>query len=213
MMQKEENEVKLLVFDLNGTFYKKHSKDEFFKFILSKEPHRFHYYLQMSYYKMLKKVNQIRQTEFKENFFNYLDHLKPDQVTEYAQEFWQREFPQNFNLKLKDRFDEMRAQGILIFCATGGLELYVKPLFDLYPIDGFTGTQVRYDGTTYKVIGKACKEEEKVARINQYFPGKQVRIIEAYSDSKEVILDKADKSFLIKDEKIVPYSKEEPAYA
>ncbi len=67
------------------------------------------------------------------------------------------------------------------------------------------GTQVEYDGHTYKVIGKACKEEEKIARLEKLLGGKPYRIVEAYSDSKEVILDKAEKAFLIKDKAILPY--------
>ncbi|MFD2515413.1 HAD-IB family phosphatase [Pontibacter locisalis] len=204
-MESSDREIKVVVFDLNGTFYNKHSKDEFFKFVLSKEPKRFHYYFQMAYYKILNKLNQIRQTEFKENFFNYLDHLQPEQVKKYAEEFWQQEYPENFNDELKSIFDKHRKEGTTIYCATGGLEMYVKPLFDMYNVDYFAGTETRYENGTYKVIGKACKDEEKLVRINKDFAGKPFRIIEAYSDSKEAILDKADKAFLVEDKKIKPY--------
>ncbi|WP_439883260.1 HAD family hydrolase [Pontibacter sp. MBLB2868] len=199
--------IKVVVFDLNLTFYKKSSKEEFFKFLLTKEPSRIHYIFQMMYFKLLKKVNWIRKTEFKENFFNYLDHLRPDQVNAYATEYWKQEYPDNFNLELKQRFDKLKEEGAQLYCATGGLELYVKPLFDLYPINGFAGTVVKYEDGTYKVVGKACKDEEKLQRIAAYFKGKPYKIIEAYSDSKEAILDKADKAYLIKDNKITPYKK------
>jgi phosphoserine phosphatase len=204
-MENNDQQLKVVVFDLNGTFYSKHSKDEFFKFILSKEPKRFHYYFQMLYYKLLKKLNQIRQTEFKENFFNYLDHLTPDEVASYADEFWKQEFPDHFNKELMRKFDQYKTEGTRIFCATGGLELYVKPLFKLYPIDGFAGTVVEYRNKTYKVVGKACKEEEKIKRIEKYYKDKPFKIIEAYSDSKEPILDKAEHAYLVKDEKIISY--------
>ncbi|QED38254.1 haloacid dehalogenase-like hydrolase [Antarcticibacterium arcticum] len=197
--------IKVMVFDLNGTFYNKSSKDEFYKFIISKRPNRIKYYVEMVYYKLLLKVNQIRQTEFKENFFNYLDDFSPEQVKKYAAEFWEQEYPDNFNKELLQRFAELKAQNVVIFCATGGLELYVKPLFDLYKIDGFAGTCVKYTGHTYLVQGKACKDEEKINRLEEFLDGKAYRIIEAYSDSKEEILDRAEKAFLIKDGEITPY--------
>lgn len=204
-MEGSEEEIKVVVFDLNGTFYYKSSKDEFYEFICSKEPKRLSYYFQMVYYKVLKQLHQIRKTEFKENFFNYLNHLTPDQVEKYAREFWKKEYPANFNKELKARFDRHKEEGAQIYCATGGLELYVKPLFDMYPINGLAGTRVRYEDGTYKVIGKACKDEEKLERLAKHFKGKPYRIIAAYSDSKEAILDKAEKAYLIKDNKILPY--------
>src|SRR5690606_663721 len=203
---KQDGEVKVVIFDLNGTFYNKSSKEEFYKYILKKRPNRLKYVFEMSYYYVKMKLNKIQQTEFKENFFNYLDGLPPAKVEEYAREFWAQEFPEEFNKELKKIFDDLKKSETLLFCATGGFEHYVKPLFDLYEIDGLVGTQVEYDGKTYKVIGEACKEEEKLKRIRKLLNGKPFRIVEAYSDSKEVILDKAEKAFLIKDKKILPYN-------
>lgn len=206
-MAQSDDEVKVIVFDLNKTFYNKSSKDEFFEFICTKRPKRVAYYFEMAYYKLLRQLHQIRKTEFKENFFNYLDNIPPEQVEAYATEFWGKEFPGNFNKELKEHFDSMKKQGVKLYCATGGLELYVKPLFRLYAIDGFAGTQVKYDGETYKVQGKACKDEEKVCRMEKHFDGKPFKVIEAYSDSKEAILEEAEKAFLLKDGNITPYEK------
>ncbi len=197
--------VKVVIFDLNGTFYNKSSKEEFFKFVCKKRPNRLKYVFEMGYYYLNLKLNRIKQTEFKENFFNYLDGLPPARVEGYAREFWDQEFPDEFNKELKKIFDDIKKSDALLFCATGGFELYVKPLFDIYKIDGLVGTKVEYDGKTYKVIGKACKEEEKIIKLEELLDGKPYRIVEAYSDSKEVILDKAEKAFLIKDKAILPY--------
>ena len=202
---KQGDEVKVVIFDLNGTFYNKSSKEEFYKFICKKRPNRVKYVFEMSYYYLQLKLNRIRQTEFKENFFNYLDGLPPAKVEEYAREFWATEFPGEFNKELKKIFDDIKKSDTLLFCATGGFELYVKPLFDIYEIDGLVGTQVEYDGETYRVKGKACKEEEKITRIEKMLNGKPFKIVEAYSDSKEIILDRAEKAYLIKDKKILPY--------
>lgn len=206
MAAKQPDEVKVIVFDLNGTFYNKSSKDEFYKFLLAKQPARLKFVFEMAYYKLRHKLHQMRQTEFKENFFNYLDALPPEQVEEYAREFWQREFPQNFNKELMQHFKQRKAEGIKLFCATGGLELYVKPLWQLFPIDGFAGTVVSYQSKTYKVIGKACKDQEKLNRMEKHFGAASFHITEAYSDSKEPILERADKAYLVKHEKLIPYS-------
>ncbi|PRY15496.1 phosphoserine phosphatase [Pontibacter ummariensis] len=207
-MEHTGEEVRIAVFDLNGTFYNKHSKDEFFKFICAKEPSKAPYFFQMAYYEILKKLHQISKTEFKENFFNYLDHLSPGQVHAYAEEFWAQEYPANFNQALQNRFAELKKDSVQVYCATGALELYVSPLFRLYPVDGLVGTRVKYENETYKVIGKACKDEEKILRLDALFHGKPYRIVEAYSDSKEVILNEAEKAYLVEDKELVPYKEQ-----
>ncbi|RYD70946.1 MAG: hypothetical protein EOP53_24505 [Sphingobacteriales bacterium] len=100
----------------------------------------------------------------------------------------------------------MKKNGVQLFCATGGLELYVKPLFELFEIDGFAGTVVSYESEKYNIIGEACKEKEKLKRIKLHFGSQPYEIIEAYSDSKEDILYAAKKAFLIKDGEIIPYT-------
>lgn len=201
MTENKQNEIRVAVFDLNGTFYNKSSKDEFFKFIGKKRPNRLGYYFQMIYYKVLLKLNQIRQTEFKENFFNYLDGIPPKELEALAREYWRQEYPDQFNQEIKKRLDRLKNDGVQVVCATGALEIYVKPLFEeLYPIEAYFGTQTRYTNDTYLIDGKACKAEEKIKRLDEHFNGRPYRIVEAYSDSKENILDEADKAWLVKDD-------------
>jgi HAD superfamily phosphoserine phosphatase-like hydrolase len=204
-----DKEIPIALFDLNGTLYNKKSKDEFFKFICSKKLSKIGYIFQMVYYQLRMKLHTINQTEFKENFFNYLDNVPPNQVEAYAREYWKKEYPAEFNKEIMQRLDGLRKKGVKIYCATGGLEIYVKPLFDLYKVDGLVGTLVEYVDNTYKVKGEACKEEEKIKRLEKCLQGKPYKIVEAYSDSKEYILDIADKAFLVEEGKILPYSKQD----
>jgi HAD superfamily phosphoserine phosphatase-like hydrolase len=198
--------IKLAVFDLNGTFYNKSSKDEFFKFICTKKPRKIRYWLQMRYYKLLLKWHRVNQTEFKENFFNYLNGLPPDEVQAYAKEFWMKEFPDMFNRDIMQRLEDFKKQGVSIVCATGALEIYTVPLFKRYEIDALFGTKASYRNNTYLVDGKACKGKEKLRRISEHYNG-EIEIVEAYSDSCEEILDQAEKAFLVKEGKLQPYHK------
>lgn len=200
-----QEKIKVVVFDLNQTFYKKSSKEEFYKFVCSRRPKRIRFIFEMVYFKLLSKLNLIRQTEFKENFFNYLDKLPPENVEAYAAEFWRREYPKNFNSEINKLLEKAKANGQQLFCATGALEVYVKPLFDIFPVDGFAGTRTHYDGQTYKVKGKACKGEEKVKRLKQHFKDQPYLITEAYSDKKEELFKQTQRPFLVKKGKFVPY--------
>jgi len=204
-MQQKAAPVKIIVFDLNKTLYNKSSKDEFFKFVCSRNPSRIGKIFQMSWYKLLSKFHLINQTEFKENFFRYLDRLPPEKVEEYAAEFWKREFPSQFNVELLNHLESMRQKGFKIYCATGSYEIYVKPLFGFFPVDGLVGTRSKYENKTYCIEGEACKGLEKIRRLDELFAGAPYEIIEAYSDREEAILKKAERSFLVKKGNIIPF--------
>ena len=196
---------KIAVFDINGTLYLKKSKDEFFRFVCYKNSFKLLDVYHIVLYQFLMKIKAINQTEFKENFFNYLDNLPPDVVEQYAREYWSIEYPRYFNHELLERVESLRSKGIKIFCISGGLDVYMNPLYEMFPVEAHMSTQVKYTGKTYKVIGKACKGEEKVRRLDEYFQDRPYQIVEAYSDSKEAILDKAEKSFIVEQGKIQTY--------
>lgn len=200
------DEVRVAVFDLNGTLYNKSSKSEFFKFICSKRKSKVLKIFYMGLFRALEKLHLINQTEFKENFFSYLDQLPPQQVDAYAKEFWAFEYPAYFNKQLMDRITGLKKEGVKIYCITGALDIYARPLFSLYKdVDDFAGTCVQYIDKKYKIMGEACKGEIKIKELEKMLGTKKYRVVEAYSDIEEEILDVAEKSFLVKEGKIIPY--------
>lgn len=202
-------EHRIAVFDINGTLYNKKSKEEFFKYVCYRKNYKLFSLYNLILFKFLGKIRIINQTEFKENFFNYLDGLPPDKVDRYAREYWSVEFPYYFNDKLLKRVEELRNDDVKIVLASGGLDVYMKPLLEFFEADEYFFTQVKYTNQTYKVVGKACKGKEKIRCIEEYFRGEPFRVVEAYSDDPEPVLDLADKPFMVKkDGEIVPYRKE-----
>lgn len=198
------DKVKIAVFDLNQTVYHKSSKDDFFKFLITKKPKKLLNIFQMGLYTLFKEHKLINKTVFKENFFHYLDSLEPAKVYEYASEYWSAQWPEQFHDTLLEKIAALRQEGIQIYFITGALDVYVAPLFDLYlKPDAWLATRTHYQHGRYKIIGKACKDEEKIRRLQQYMQPKNYVIGEAYSDKEEAILKKASRAFLIKDKEII----------
>ncbi|EMR04181.1 HAD family hydrolase [Cesiribacter andamanensis] len=201
--------VRIAVFDLNQTVYTKSSKDEFFKFVCYKRNYKLLNIFQIGLFYGLKKLKLLNQTSFKENFFNYLDKLPPEQVKEYARQFWSIEWPEQFNKQLLDRIEELKSEGVQICFSTGGFDVYVAPLFEHYlKVDAWMATQTRYVGKTYKINGKALKEEEKTRRLDEHWGKGAYTIVEAYSDAVEDFFDCTQRPYLMKKGKPVPYKKE-----
>ncbi len=198
---------RIAIFDINGTLYKKTSKEEFFKYICYRNNYKLLSLYHLTLFKLLGNLRLINQTQFKENFFNYLDGLPPNQVDRYAREYWSVEYPYYFNDKLLKRVEELRNKGVKIVCATGGLDVYMKPLFEFFEVDEYFCTQVRYTNQTYQVVGEACKEEEKIRRVEEHFGKGNFQVVEAYSDDPEAVLDIADKPYIIEEGEVKPYSR------
>lgn len=197
--------IKVALFDLNQTVYNKSSKDEFYKYICYKRNYKLLDLLQMGWYTLKKELNIINKTEFKENFFQYLDKLPPAQVEEYAAEYWSIEWPKHFNPALLKHISSLQQSGVKIIFITGALDLYVKPLFEHYLVpDYWIATRTQYSRQSYAIIGKACKNEEKLKRLQQMLHPQLYEIVEAYSDSKENMLEAAQQAFLLKEGKIIP---------
>lgn len=205
----EQAPVKVAVFDLNQTVYLKSSKEEFFKFVCYKRNYKLLNVFQIALFQLIGKMRLMSKTEFKENFFSYLNGLPPATVKEYARQFWQIEWKENFNPELLRRIEELRKEEVQIIFITGGFDVYVAPFFeDCLRVDAWMATQTEYDGHGYKIKGKALKDEEKVKRLEEHFLGKPYELIEAYSDEKEAILDKAEQGYFIKNGEVIPYRKQ-----
>jgi phosphoserine phosphatase len=190
--------LKIAVFDINGTLYTKKSKEEFFRFICFRNSYKLLDIYHLLLFKLLGALRLVNQTQFKENFFNYLDDLPPEQVRQYATEYWSIEYPNYFNQELLKRVDELREEGVKIFCISGGLDVYMEPLYELFPVDAHISTRVQYKNDTYKIVGEACKDEVKIRRLEEYLDGQPYEITEAYSDDEEAILKKAKQAYVVK---------------
>lgn len=198
---------KIAVFDLNKTLYTKSSKDEFFKFICFRKTQKLAHAAQILWWYLLKKLGTLSDTQFKENFFNYLDGLHPNQVQEYAREFWSIEFPKHFNPDVLAQVKRLQTEGVRCCIASGALAVYMRPLSEFLSMDQYIASKTVYKGGTYKIVGKSCDGPHKLQMIQDVY-GAEVQIIEAYSDEAEEVLQVADKPFLLVDGVITPFQKE-----
>jgi len=195
----QEEKLKVVVYDLNKTLYLKSSKREFFKYVCYKKGYKLINLFQLASLKVLGKMRLIDVTTFKENFFDYLDHLPPVTVEDYAREFWNIEFPQFFHKELLEEIKQLRSEGVKVYIITGGLEVYVRPLMEMLEADVMLGTRAEYVNGDYKVRGKACKDKEKYRRLEEDLEGQSFRLLKAYSDEREYILEKAEKGYYVED--------------
>lgn len=102
--------------------------------------------------------------------------------------------------KIKKWYKENKKDDDIII--TASYELWIKPFCDRLGIKNVIATRTDEKG---KIIGKNCKREEKINRLNKEFPNAVIK--NAYSDSASDIpmFKVAEKGFVVEGEILVEY--------
>lgn len=179
------------LFDLNNCLYRKSSKEEFYKYVCFKDGTKVFDVVRQKAAGLLHRTGLMGQTDFKENFFRYLDGLPPERVAAYAREFWSIEYPDRFNPTLLERVRTLRREGTQVWVVSGAYEVYLLPLGEQLLTDGWLGTRATYANGRYQVLGAAAKDAEKLARLDAQFGTGGYQLVEAYSDGDPEVLQRA----------------------
>ncbi|AVR44734.1 phosphoserine phosphatase [Christiangramia fulva] len=188
--------LQIVVYDLNRTLYRKSSKNEFFKFLISKKQARSLNLIQMLPFALLYSLKLLNKTTFKQHFYKYLDGIPPEVMTNLAKEFWDREYPENFRKSMLGDIHRYTSENVEVYIITGAYEVYTKYLENLLGVK-VLGTRTSYKNGQYRIEGKACNNEEKVRRLKQEVR-EDYEILKAYSDDDEEILYEAEKGYFLK---------------
>lgn len=188
--------LRIVVYDLNKTLYRKSSKNEFFKFLISRKQTKSLNLLRMLPISLVYCLGLLNKTTFKQHFYKYLDGIPPEEMQMLAKEFWDLEYPENFRKSLLREIHQMRNEGVEVYLVTGAYEVYTKYLENLLGVK-VIGTQTTYESGKYKIQGKACNNEEKVRRLKEDVT-EEFEILKAYSDDDEEILYEAEKGYFLK---------------
>lgn len=191
--------LRIVVYDLNQTLYRKSSKNEFFRFISSKEQKKTLKLLKMLPVSLVYSMKLLNKTTFKQHFYSYLDGIPPEEMENLAREFWSQEYPEHFRKSLLGDIQKLRLEGINVYIITGAYEVYTKYLENLLPVK-VIGTRTKYENGKYVIQGKACNDAEKVRRLREEI-NDDFQVLKAYSDDDEEILYEAEKGYYLSNSK------------
>ncbi len=201
--------LQVVVYDLNRTLYRKSSKNEFFRFLSRKKKSKFQNLFRMLPVSAIYSLGLLNKTTFKQQFYKYLNGIPPEEMEILAKEFWDLEYPENFRKSLLRDIHQARNKGIHICIITGAYEVYTKYLEKLLGVK-VIGTRTTYKNSSYKIIGKACNNKEKVRRLKEEIPEDFV-LLKAYSDDDEEILYEAEKGCYLKGSRWIEVQKNKKA--
>jgi len=188
------------VYDFDETIYQGDSTFDFYRFCLKRNPWILTELVIFIPYSILFMIGLKSQTEMKEKFYRFLRHL--NSVDDLLEEFWN-----THRSNIKAFYLEGQKENDIVISASP--EFLLIPVCKSLNIKYLMASRV--DKHTGAYTGENCKGKEKVRRLRELMP--DALIGDFYSDSLSdaPLAELADRSFLVKDNKIIPWSEYRPS--
>lgn len=184
--------MKVNLFDFDNTIYQGDSSTDFFFYSLMKKPIIIITVPRIIVNAIKYKLGFIDMTQLKEINFQFLKYIDVDKMVE---NFWK-----SHTKRIKEFYLKRDHSSDIIISASP--EFLLKPICEHLQVQDLIGSVVDKKCGEFKLPN--CHDVEKVKRLNQKY--KNIKVMEAYSDSlsDKPILELAEKSYLVKNNKIIP---------
>ncbi|WP_279160185.1 HAD family hydrolase [Thomasclavelia cocleata] len=174
---------KFAFFDFDDTLIHGDSGKALLWYYLKKHPLAVFRLLKVPVLYFLYLIGLVKFQIVKSSWLFPMDRLDDDELNDFYQVCLVPKYYPNVVAELKNK----KQQGYLIFICSASIEGYLR--FCELPVDGILGTKTEIKNGKYtsKMIGKNCKNEEKVLRLNNIINKLNLEIdyenSYAYSDS------------------------------
>lgn len=143
----------------------------------------------------------ISSKQFKETIIKHLlKNKSTDEIENLVTEFYKLNLEELFNPEIINLINEQHNAGNKIIIVTSNLDLFIRPVMKLLPVDEVFGTRVKViNGNVVGIIeGENCSGHLKVEAIKQYTPKFRFDRIISYGDSPGdfEMLKFSDQSFI-----------------
>lgn len=174
---------KFAFFDFDDTLIHGDSGKALLKYYLKRHPLALIRLLKIVVLFPLYLMGVVRFQTVKSSWLFPMDYLNEKDLKDFYQTCLVPKYYLNVVTELKDK----KKQGYMVYICSASIEGYLR--FCDLPVDGILGTKTEIiDGRyTSKMLGKNCKNEEKVVRLNNVIKQQNLEIdyenSYAYSDS------------------------------
>lgn len=178
---------RVALYDFDNTIASGDSIARLLAYDLKKYPYHFFYFFKVAFYYVLYLLHLGSFEKAKSALLFPLNHMDNDQL----KVFYQQEIEPTYYSHIVKQMEQEKHQGYLVIICTASCEAYMQ--FQQLPCDCLLGTRTieKNHQPTSQVIGKNCKGQEKVPRIQEYLKSKDIEIdyehSVAYSDSSSDI--------------------------
>ena len=168
---------KFAFFDFDDTLIHGDSGKALLKYYIKKHPLAVFRLLKIVVLFPLYLIGIVKFQTVKSSWLFPMDHLNDDEINEFYQTCLVPKYYSNVIAELKNK----KREGYKVYICSASIEGYLR--FCDLPVNGILGTKTEVVNGKYtsKMIGKNCKNEEKVVRLNRVI--KQLNLVIDYENS------------------------------
>jgi len=169
---------KLAIFDVDFTITKKETLLEFYKFMVKSNVKYLIYLPKILFAGILYGLKIINAEKAKLIFISFINGIKEKDMDELVRKFYKEKLSLIIYEEAYHTIRERKKEGCLIYLISASPEFYLKEFYNLKEIDKILGTKVVLKDGVYKrkFIGRNCKGEEKVIRLNQVLKEENIQV-------------------------------------
>lgn len=169
---------KLAIFDVDFTITKKETLLEFYKFMVRSNVKYLIYLPKILFAGILYGLKIIDAEKAKLIFISFINGIKEKDMDELVRKFYKEKLSLIIYEEAYNTIRERKKEGCLIYLISASPEFYLKEFYNLKEIDKILGTKVVLEDGVYKrkFIGRNCKGEEKVIRLNQVLKEENLQV-------------------------------------
>lgn len=165
---------KLALFDVDFTITSKETLMQLYSYSIKEKKSNIKYLPRALFGGLLYVLNIYDERKVKESFLKFIDGMDKEKLDEFVSRFYQNRLK---NILYKDGIDmikKLKNEGCEIILISASPEFYLNKLYDIPEVDKIIGTRFEFSDGKFmrKMLGKNCKGEEKVVRLNEYIKEK-----------------------------------------
>lgn len=199
---------KVALFDFDNTVANGDSIVRLLKYDIRKHPWHILYFIKIAFFYLFYLLHISSFEKAKSCLLFPLDYMNDQELEQFYHEHVEKYYYPN----VVDEMQQKKDEGYIVILCTASCEIYMQ--YNQLPVDQLIGTITEYNQhPTSHIVGKNCKNEEKVPRILNYLNSQNIEIdyenSYGYSDSNSDLpmlsLVKHKKRILLKSGQIVDF--------
>lgn len=169
---------KLAIFDVDFTITKKETLLEFYKFMVKSNAKYLIYLPKILFAGILYGLKILDAEKAKLIFISFINGIKEKDMDDTVSKFYKEKLSLIIYEEAYNTIRERKKEGCLVYLISASPEFYLKEFYNIKEIDKILGTKVVMQDGVYKrkFIGRNCKGEEKVIRLNQVLKEENIQV-------------------------------------
>ena len=169
---------KLALFDVDYTITNRETLQELYKYSINEKKSNIKYLPRALFSGLMYLVNVYDEKRVKESFLKFIDGIDENELKEFVSRFYKNRLSEILYKDGIDMIKKLKSEGYDVYLISASPEFYLNELYSIKEVDLIIGTRFLIENGKFysKMVGKNCKGQEIVVRLNEYLKENNIEV-------------------------------------